>query len=164
MYKVLRSFVFVLIQILIIGAAEIHGQSAYANLEGQTVGVDGRPLAGITITAANQATGVAKSVVSSADGFYRVLGLRPGTYDVTYSFPIYFRVRKNVQLNVGQNITIQFEIDTRLKETVTIIAELPIIETTKSKVDQKLVFCNVKLIICRSMVEHFSDLLFSARA
>lgn len=122
--------------ILIVEPVSICGQSADSNLEGRTMGIDDKPLGGITITALNRATGLAKSAVSSADGSYRLFGLPPGNYDVAASISnTTFEVKKNVQLTVGQSSTISFRIDIQLNEKVTITTQSPIIQTTQSKVD-----------------------------
>jgi outer membrane receptor protein involved in Fe transport len=136
MFRIIRLLVGMLIQTLIIGAFVIYGQSVSANLDGVTADVAGKPLAGITVTAVNQATGQSISVISSADGSYRIFGLRPGIYDITASVSNFtFQQRKGVQLNIGQTITIRFEINVNLKETVTISIESPIIEITQSQVN-----------------------------
>lgn len=136
MYRMLRTMVTLLVQTFVIGIAITYGQSALASLEGVTVSVDGKPLEGVTVTAVNRATGESKSVLSSAEGTYRFIGLWPGTYDVAASVSDFiFEQRKGIELNVAQSTTIRFTINPNLRETITVTAETSVVETTQSQVD-----------------------------
>src|SRR3954469_7553667 len=53
-----------------------------ASIQGTITDQSGAVVKGATVTATNQATGVASTAVSTDSGFYRVSGLAPGKYTV----------------------------------------------------------------------------------
>src|SRR5260370_23067060 len=58
-----------------------------ASIQGTVLDPNGAAVAGAKVTITNQATGVTHDTVSSAEGFYRVNELPPGTYTVTVEAP-----------------------------------------------------------------------------
>jgi hypothetical protein len=58
------------------------GQSTYATVSGTVEDISHALLPGVTITASNNATGVASTVLSNEPGAYNLTGLLPGTYTV----------------------------------------------------------------------------------
>jgi len=54
-----------------------------ATIQGTVTDPSGAVVAGATVTATNQGTGVPKTAKTTADGFYRIAGLPPGVYTVT---------------------------------------------------------------------------------
>src|SRR3546814_2205544 len=69
---------------MLLAAPQVLAQSTAATIRGQ-VSADSAPAGGATVTATNLATGLTRSVQSSASGSYNLAGLPPGTYriDVT---------------------------------------------------------------------------------
>src|SRR6266702_8658911 len=63
------------------------GVSAYAqfkaSIQGTILDPNGGAVASAKVTVANEATGVTRDTVTSAEGFYRVSELPPGAYTVT---------------------------------------------------------------------------------
>jgi len=53
-----------------------------SSMEGTVTDQSGAAVAGATVTATNQATGVARDTQTNDSGFYRISGLPPGTYKV----------------------------------------------------------------------------------
>jgi len=63
------------------------GQANNATLTGTVADASGAILPGVSITATNTATGVMTQSVTNEAGAYTMLGLIPGTYNVTGELP-----------------------------------------------------------------------------
>ena len=60
-------------------------QANTGNIEGRIADPNNAAVPGVTVTATNQATGLAKSAQSNDDGIYRITFLPPGNYNVATS-------------------------------------------------------------------------------
>lgn len=81
MKRPLRLFPFLCVFFLTAVAWSQYGSS----VEGTVVDQSGAAVPNATVTATNQATGVARSTTTNPSGFYRIAGLPPGSYTVTGS-------------------------------------------------------------------------------
>src|SRR5688572_22439031 len=72
-----------------------------------------------------------RSVVSDEEGRYRITGLRPGAYTVTFSLSGFRTVRREgLELTTGFIATVNAELSVgALEETITVTGEAPIIDT-----------------------------------
>lgn len=68
------------------------------------------PAQGATVTAVNVETGFRRQVIADADGRYILTGLRPGTYDITFTGPAGQTITRQVQVVVGQSPTLDADI------------------------------------------------------
>lgn len=93
-------------------------------LEG-TVTAEGRPLAGVQITATNGATGETRRATTTAAGAFRVLGLTSGRYVVSVRAIGFKPAGDAVQLVVGQRARLTFALERGATElsAVTVAAE-----------------------------------------
>jgi len=126
---------------LMLGAApSVFAQSTSATLRGQ-VSADSAPATDAQVTATNTATGLTRSVQTSASGSYSLAGLPPGTYqvDVTANGQT---TSRNVVLQVGQTATLDLGVggvpetaagEATDLETVTVTAPI-LVETRTSEV------------------------------
>src|SRR6266853_5884531 len=84
-------------------AAMSQAQSNAADLQGFVRDPQGAVVAGATVTARNTATNNSREAATNDDGFYKILGLPPGAYEVTVKAPNYkTAVIQSVTLTVGQ--------------------------------------------------------------
>jgi hypothetical protein len=69
--------------------------------------------------------------VTDANGLYRIVDLRPGTYSVTFSLPGFTSVKRDgVELTGSFNATINAEMRVGgINETITVTGETPIVDT-----------------------------------
>jgi hypothetical protein len=91
--------------LLLLGTSEAfsQAQSNAANLSGYITSADGRPIAGATVKASNPSVNIARSVTTNESGFYQILRLPPGVYEVSIEATSYKRVTvPTVTLTVGQ--------------------------------------------------------------
>jgi len=114
------------------------GAQTGASINGTVVDPQGGVLPGVTMTLRNIDTGVLRSTVTDADGAYQFAGLAPGRYDLKSALAGFTPVEiKETTLTIGLEVRrdVKMNVET-LQETVTVIGEAPVIETTRSEVAQ----------------------------
>ena len=107
-----------------------------AQISGTLKDQSGAILPGATITAKNLATGLARTVVTDATGEYRVPALPPGSYSLSAEMQGFTTERRpEVILVIDQDAVINFMLKpAAVSEVVSVVAESPIVDTTKSDV------------------------------
>ena len=110
------------------------GGTASGSLSGVVVDQSGGVIPGVTVTATNQATNQARSVVTNADGLYRFAGLAPSLYPVTGELAGFATVKlTDISLNVGSSLDVNLTMTvSTLSESVTVRSEGAIVETAKT--------------------------------
>jgi hypothetical protein len=112
-------------------------QSNAADLQGTVKDSTGALVANASVTARNPATNISRTTTSNDEGFYRLINLPPGDYEVTVEAPTFKKtVLPKVTVTVGQaaevNITLELG---QLTEIVTVSdATAEIVETSKTAV------------------------------
>ena len=88
-------------------------------------------LPGVTVTATNVSTGVARTAVTNAEGLYYMPGLDPGIYEVKTELAGFApAARERVTLGVNATLTLDFKMRVAsLNETVTVTGDAPIVPT-----------------------------------
>ena len=110
-------------------------QSSNGSISGTITDDTGAAIPGVTVTATNVATGVARTDVSNSTGHYEMPPLMPGTYRVGAELSGFQAVKRdNVVVNVGTVVTLDFRMKAGVSETVTVSASAPLVETTRSQV------------------------------
>jgi len=114
-------------------AAGAAAQTGQGSLRGYVKDDQGGALPGVTVTARSAALMQPTTVLTDAEGYYRLMNLPPGTYVVTAELTGFatFR-REDVLLRAGAN----FQVDMTMKigtlqETVTVAGESPMLEVSK---------------------------------
>src|SRR2546421_11717490 len=89
MRRLFAPFTRVLLLVSCVAAISVgalaQSQANSGNIEGRVVDPNGAAVAGATVTATNQQTGLEKSATRSDDGLFRIILLPPGTYTVKTS-------------------------------------------------------------------------------
>ena len=90
---------------------------------------------GVTLTARQVNTGLTRTTVSNDRGFYRLLALPPGEYELTAELSGFsVAKRTGVKLTVGAEAAIDITLQPGgMAEQVTVRADVPIVETTTSQ-------------------------------
>ena len=130
--RFLALALFVLLAILMPLAA--FAQSSTGSISGNATDMSGGALPGVTVTATNTATGVARTVVSNSVGHFEIPLLSPGIYRAVAELSGFQQVRALMNINVGTDATFDVKMNPGVAETVTVTASAPIIETTRSEV------------------------------
>jgi hypothetical protein len=130
--RLLFSGVFFFSFILIATPARAQEASVIGTVADETKAV----LPGATITATNVETGRQTAATTDEQGQYRLLRLPPGKYKVQADLQGFTSVIvPSVELLVGQNATVPFSLKlASVSETLTIIAEAPLVDTASSQV------------------------------
>ncbi|MDX6560110.1 MAG: hypothetical protein QOF72_3159 [Blastocatellia bacterium] len=126
-----------LVVVISFSAAMSQAQSNAADLQGSVRDPKGAVVAGATVTARNTATNGSRDATTNDDGFYKIVSLPPGEYEVTVKAANYKTAQiPSVKLTVGQtaNQDIPLEVGD-LTAIVTVNAAAPnIVETTATSV------------------------------
>ena len=112
-------------------------QSNAADLQGTVTDATGAVVNGATVTARNPGTNVSRNATTNDEGYYRIINLPPGDYEITVEAANFKKaVRQNVTVTVGQ--TAQFNVTLEpgeITEVVTVSdATAQIVETNKTAV------------------------------
>lgn len=109
-------------------------QTTGAVLTGKVIDASGAALPGVSITATHSATGVARTVVTAADGTYRTPTLMPGTYTVMTELSGFSTTTaRDVALNVSTTRQLDFTLrPAAIQESITVTVEAPLVATTPS--------------------------------
>ena len=93
-----------------------------------------------TITVTNTATGVVRSVTTSAEGFYRISNLGPGTYNVKVEKAGFSGVqREGVALAITDISRVDFTLSVgAVAEQVQVVASAPLVETEQGRVSGRI--------------------------
>src|SRR5678815_5447496 len=111
-------------------------QTIGGSVTGRVLAEAGQPLSGSTVVARNLATGVTRTAVTDASGNYRLAELTAGNYEFTVEMKGFAtEVRSGVKISIGQRATLDFSLKvSAVAETVTVVGEAPLVETTKSSI------------------------------
>ncbi|PWU08019.1 MAG: hypothetical protein C5B51_08580 [Terriglobia bacterium] len=135
-----RTFV-LLVALLLVASASAFGQSlaGLAALNGTVRDASGATIGGASVTVANSSLGIERRLTSGGDGYFQAASLPPAPgYEITVQKPGFAKyVVPNIQLTVGQNLTVPIALAVaQQSETVTVTADAPLVEETKTGVSQ----------------------------
>ncbi len=95
---------------------------------------EGASLPGVTVTATNTETGLQVTSVTDERGFYRLLNLPTGSYNVEAMLDGFATATaENVRLLLGSTPTLNFTLQSSsVSETITVTSEVPVVEVTNT--------------------------------
>jgi hypothetical protein len=131
--------------IVLLFAGLLCAQSFRGSIRGSLRDATGALLAGAKVTAKNNATGLARETQTGSDGGYVMAELPAGVYSVMVQATGLSPVAQNVVVNVGVDTIADFDVTDvqRRVESLTVVAENPVVETTRdvlgAVVEHKLV-------------------------
>jgi hypothetical protein len=121
---------FVLLAALVVVPAAALAQSE-SSIAGEVTDVTGGVLPGATVEVASPALiEQLRTAVTDGQGIYRIVGLRPGVYSVTFMLPGFSRVvREGIELTGSFTATVNAELVVgTLEETVTVTGASPVVD------------------------------------
>src|SRR5918993_5487275 len=99
------------IAVLSMLAATSAGAQTGGTLQGPVTDDQGLALPGVTVTLTNTETGWTRTIVTSAEGWYRAPALQPGTYEIKAELSGFATaLRRQVPLSIGQELTVKIEL------------------------------------------------------
>jgi hypothetical protein len=122
--------------LLAFGAAAAWPQATSGEITGKLTDAAGRPLSDVEITAINPDTGVSRSALSEASGFYRIATLPPGDYELRASVSGFKTVvHRAVTVTVGEiaRIDVMLEVGSAT-ETVTVTGQTTVVNSEQGRV------------------------------
>ncbi len=136
--RVMAALLFAAAAVVTFDARIAWAQTDTGVIDGRVLDESKAAVPGATVTAKNVATGFSRSSVSSDLGTYRIEFLPPGIYEVDAELQGFAKiVTKAVQVQVGSSTTVDFAMKVAgLAESVTVNAESPLVQTTRSDVGQ----------------------------
>jgi hypothetical protein len=118
---------------LMLAPSLAHAQSSITGVVRDT---SGAVLPGVTVEAASDALiEKVRTAITDGSGLYRIVDLRPGTYDVTFTLTGFSTFkREGVELSSDFNATVNAELRVgALEETITVTGESPIVDVTSAR-------------------------------
>jgi hypothetical protein len=116
--------------------ASAAAQSESGVIVGTVRDAQGGVLPGATITLRNVESGVVRTAASESNGTYRLPGLPPGRYELTAELTGFANAAVTdltitIGLQLQRDLTMALQ---SVQETVSVIAEAPVVETTQTEV------------------------------
>ncbi len=118
--------------------ATVGAQMPTGSIVGTVLDEQKAAMPGVTIAARNTNTGLMRRTTSGSTGSYRLEALPAGTYDVTAEIQGFSKqMQKGVTVEVGTATSADFTMKVgALTETLTVTAEPPLVQTSRSEVGQ----------------------------
>ena len=131
--------VFVALATVIIGATHISAQTFQGGVRG-TVRDAQAVIPGVTVSLANQDTGVSRETVSNDVGEYSFPGLTPGLFTIRASLSGFKTFeRQDVRIGTQQFVTLDIVLEIgAVEERITVSAEAPLIDTANASTGDEL--------------------------
>src|SRR5467141_1378184 len=109
-------------------------QISAGTVQGDVVDEKGGSVAGATVEAKNLATNFVQTDTTNTDGHFAFLSLAPGRYTLTISKSGFATiVQENVNLTVGQTITLPVTMKVSSVAQQIVVTDVPIVEVTKTE-------------------------------
>src|SRR5256714_5555161 len=140
MRRLFAPFTRVLLLVSCVAAISVsalaQSQANSGNIEGRVIDPNGAAVAGATVTATNQQTGLEKSATTNDEGGFSIILLPPGTYTVKTSASGFSQSEvKDVTVTVGSHTPVDVKLTVGgSTNTVTISEGVPLVETTRTSV------------------------------
>ncbi len=128
----MRRTVIAIIAAVVMSAAQLQAQLPVGTISGQVRDSSAAAIPGAAVTATNRETGAVRSTQSGQDGRFILPAMMVGIYDIKAEAAAFRpEVQQNLTLTVGQEAVLNFALQVgSVTETVTIMAEAPLVETT----------------------------------
>lgn len=134
-----RTVFFALFVLLAALAVRTGAQVITATLRGRVTDAQGASLADAKITAHRVDTNVTATVVANSQGQYYLPSLPAGRYEITVEAAGFTTLKRPVELTVGLDVTVDFELKVSTVETrVEVGDEISLLETSTAQVGDTL--------------------------
>jgi outer membrane receptor protein involved in Fe transport len=129
-----RVTVLSIVGVLLLFSLSASAQTSTGRILGQVVGVDGAPMAGVTITASSDVVmGGSRTAVTGDSGAYRFAAMPPGVYSVTATMEGHqSQTMQGVSVNIGGTASADFMLLPEFSDEMVVTGEAPLVDTTSS--------------------------------
>src|SRR2546421_3030130 len=138
LHRTITQFIWICLAVsLFVGTAMSQAQSNAADLQGVVRDQNGAVVVNASVPARNVATNISREATTNGDGFFKIVNLSPGEYELTVKASNYkTAVIPSVKITVGQtaNQDVPLEVGD-ISATVTVTTAAPnIVQTTETAV------------------------------
>lgn len=107
-------------------AAPLSGQLTRGTILGAVQDPSGAAISNATVSIANVATGAGRSTTSNGDGFYRLPGIDPGIYSVTFAASGFAEAKINrIEVTTSQEVTLNQQLSLGTTATAVDVQDSP---------------------------------------
>ena len=118
-----------------------------ANLSGRITDDGGGALPGVTVTITNTSNGATQTVVTNAEGGYRIVSLQPAPYQVKAELPGFGTATREIVLTIGANATLDLRLGVAgLEESITVSASTPLVEVARAAPSSTIVESQIQAL------------------
>jgi hypothetical protein len=119
---------------MLLGTSGICGAQTFrGGISGRVADSTGAVLPGVTVTATNDATGVARTTVTSAGGDFSVPDLQLGMYTVEAALQGFQTLRTKVEVTVSQIASVELKMGlSQVAETINVVASSLMLDTVST--------------------------------
>jgi hypothetical protein len=130
----MKRLFFIFAVLLILSASFATAQEQTGVLVGSVTDTDGAFLPGVTVEARSPAQPGVATAITDEMGRYRLIGMSPGTYQVTFRLPGFQTlIREGILVRLGRTFNLEVSIaQATMEEEVTVIGESPVVDIKKS--------------------------------
>jgi len=130
---------------LLLFSVALSAQSNYAVVGGSVLDPQGRPFANATIQLTSLSTSTERHVNSSEQGTFQIPAVLPGEYELKVQANGFATVTQKVQLEVGQQMTLQLALKVAtVKDTVEVADLAPVLHSSDASVGEVVEPVSVK--------------------
>jgi len=125
----------VVLSLCLICSTLVSAQSTGGRIFGRVADSSGAVLAGVKVTATNEATGVSRETQTNDSGDYGFVDIPVGTYDLKFEQAGFTSaIRKSITLEINQVLTLNMTMQIgQTKEIVEVTSEAPLVDTTSTQ-------------------------------
>ena len=130
----MKRLFFIFAAILVLSASLVTAQEQTGILVGTVMDTDGAFLPGVTVESRSPAQPGVATAITDEVGRFRLIGLAPGTYQITFRLPGFQTlIREGILVRLGRTFRLEVTISqATLEEEVTVIGESPVVDIKKS--------------------------------
>ncbi len=131
--------------LLLLSCAAVFAQFSSA-IQGIVTDSSGAPIPDVTVRVLQKDTGVTRTATTTAEGYYRVLSLGPGVYNMTVSRTGFTdATRDGIRLGTGDTLRADLTLQIgAVQEKVIVDAEAPLVETEQGRVSGRIELVELK--------------------
>ena len=130
----MKRIYFIFAALLILSASLVTAQEQTGILVGTVMDTDGAFLPGVTVESRSPAQPGVATAITDEVGRFRLIGLSPGTYQITFRLPGFQTlIREGILVRLGRTFRLEVTISqATLEEEVTVYGESPVVDIKKS--------------------------------
>jgi hypothetical protein len=118
----------------VLPSGRVAAQTSTGSIRGTVTDSAGVALAGAEVVAVSTASGVQRNAATNDRGFYSLSGLTPATYQLTVRQIGSAPTGRQVQVQVGQVLTLDFRLVPATVQLEEVVVQAPVVETQTSEV------------------------------